>query len=135
MVIKQLDILVKHFRGEEGEQVPTDLCDTDDKVEAYKTVCTNLPKYLTTLQYEMAPAGQGKPGGINMIPGVTGDPTSYRTFLIQALNKLVPPLDVDKEVKPVDKQKEAEAAALPGTLILGVNLLSDLGSGEEAITA
>lgn len=69
-----------------------------------------------------------------MIPNVTGDPASYRTFLIQALNKLVPPLDVDKDQKPVDKQKEAEAAAQPGTLVLGINLLTDLGSGEEAIT-
>ena len=55
-------------------------------------------------------------------------------MLIQALNKLVPPLDVDKETKPVDKQKEMEQTALAGQLVLGVNLLTDLGSGEEAIT-
>ena len=63
------------------------------------------------------------------------DPTSFRTALINALNKLVPPFDVDKEAKPVDKQKEAESVALAGTLVLGINLLKDLGSGESQITA
>ena len=54
----------------------------------------------------MSPNGQSKSGAMNIVPGMTGDPASYRSFLMQALNKLLPSsvegIDVDKE-KPVDK--------------------------------
>ena len=49
------------------------------------------------------------------------------------MNKILPPLDVDKENKPIDKQKEAEANAPHGSLVLGINLLTKLGTGEEAV--
>lgn len=35
----------------------------------------------------------------------------------------------------MDKQKEMESLALAGQLVLGVNLLTDLGSGEEAVVS
>ena len=126
-LIKQLDLLYQYFKSEEGQKPPADSCDTPEKQEAYQSVCLNLPKYLQTLQFEMAPGGHAK-----VAVGMAGDPASYRAFLMQALAKLVPPIDVE-QIKPVDRQKEAELQALPGTLVLGVNLLTDLGSGEQQI--
>ena len=77
----------------------------------------------------MTPSGQAQ--AAQAVASGT-DSSSYKTLLQTSLNKTVPPLDVDFD-KPVDKQKEAELSARPGTIILGVNLLTDLGSGEADV--
>ena len=79
----------------------------------------------------MSPTGQAQ---VAQAIAQGTDSTSYRTVLMQALNKVVPPQDLDKDDKPIDKQKEAELSAKAGNLVLGVNMLTDLGSMEQEVT-
>ena len=131
IIVKNIEQLHSQFKfSSDGKDVPEEICDTPEKIEAYQIICSNLPKYIACAKYECSPNGQQQ-----CYQMIAGDPLSYKNSLIGGLNKILPPQDVDVDEKPVDKQKEAETNALAGTLVLGVNLLTDLGSGEEAITA
>ena len=93
-----------------------------------------MPKYVSTLLYEQH--GQGAPTKVGMIPGATGDPASYKAILLQSISCINPtplPTEQEKQVAAQNKQKEREAAALHGTLILGEKLLTDLGKDEKII--
>ena len=130
MIFQSLQQLSKHFESPEGKEVPEDLKDSTEKIEAYSIIVKNMPLYVLTLAKEMQPSAQQP----QVVGETTQDSASYRVFLMQSLNKIVPPMDVDTDNKPVDRQKEAEQMAKPGTLVLGVKLLEELGSGEDAVT-
>ena len=60
MVIQNLDkINNQYFVEGVQNRPPEELCDTEEKKEAFRVVCTNLPKYLATLKYEMSPSAPG----------------------------------------------------------------------------
>ena len=44
-MIKQLEQLTKQFMAESAEP-PSDICDTQDKTDAWKQLSDSLPKYL-----------------------------------------------------------------------------------------
>lgn len=80
------------MEGNPGLVPPSELCDTEEKKEAYRVVCENLPKYVQTLKNELLHNGPGQPSAAQMIPGANGgDPQSFRNLLIPAISKLAPP--------------------------------------------
>jgi len=66
---------------------------------------------------------------------MTGDPASYKHFLMQGLNMLAPPISPEEQEKQKKEKaaKEAEESKIPGTLTLGKHMMKKLGVGEEKV--
>ena len=53
MIFQSLQQLSKHFESPEGKEVPEDLKDSTEKIEAYSIIVKNMPLYVLTLAKEM----------------------------------------------------------------------------------
>jgi len=74
-IVKQMQSLLPLI---EKYQPSEDIAASPDKQKALTKVVEYLPKYVSTLEYELQSNGQGRAGGVGVVPGASGDPASYK---------------------------------------------------------